>query len=123
MTFILIIYFIISGIEMYEYLSTISNWQLYILIERGNLFYEMMSDNIIEILFAWCKEIRSYATPYYFLKLLIYENHLRNLKLQISANTEKNRLTRKGHQSLRWSQLKCLRSRDYLFFAGLLLFT
>ena len=60
--------------KLLQYLSTIDNWRLYEARERGLLLYELKSDNIIEIVFAWCKEARAYATPYYVLFQIVLDN-------------------------------------------------
>ena len=59
---------------MLQYLNNIPNWELYKAIDRGNILYEIKSDNLIEIAWAWLKDCRSYVTPFYVLKTLLYKN-------------------------------------------------
>jgi hypothetical protein len=59
---------------MLAYLSKIKNWELYKAVNLGCTLHEMRCDNIVEIFFSWCKEARTYCTPYYFLKYLLLQN-------------------------------------------------
>ena len=67
---------------MYKYLSTIKNWQKYVAIERGILFYEMQSDNIVEIIFSFLKEARAFVSPFY----VLYNSILDIIKLMLSMH-------------------------------------
>ena len=73
---------------MTKYLSKIANWAGYIAFEKGILLYEMKSDNIIEIVFSWLKEARSYIYPYFVTRQIIFENIKRIITLRKSAQTE-----------------------------------
>lgn len=73
---------------MYIYLQSIENWQKYKAINRGNLLYEMSSNNIAEQPFSWMKESRTLVTPYYVLKSFVIETMERINELHQSAMTE-----------------------------------
>ena len=66
--------YFIAGTKLFNYLSKIENWRLYEAKQRGLVLYEFKSDNIIEIMFSWCKQARTYSTPYYVLFHIIFDN-------------------------------------------------
>ena len=71
------IYFYYSVIEssckpMYEYLSKLNNWQLYQAVDTGHMLYDWKSDNIVEAIFAWCRETR-FLNPYMFVKKFLVD--------------------------------------------------
>ena len=80
-----------KGAAMAAYLSEIDqDWQLYKAIERGNLIYEMNSDNLVESAFSWLLESRSYATASYLLEAIMNENIKRNMKLYEEVKNNEN---------------------------------
>ena len=58
---------------MYDYLNRIKNWQKYVALERGNVLYEVNSDNIVEIVFSFCKEARAFVSPFYVIYKIILD--------------------------------------------------
>ena len=66
---------------MYEYLNGIENWQVYKVVEKGNMLFNMKSDNIVEGIMSWILECR-YLSPLYFIKAIM---------LQIYEHIEKQR--------------------------------
>mmetsp|Transcript_18493 Transcript_18493/g.26856 ORF Transcript_18493/g.26856 Transcript_18493/m.26856 type:complete len:397 (+) Transcript_18493:530-1720(+) len=57
---------------MYEYLSKLNNWQLYQAVDTGHMLYDWKSDNIVEAIFAWCRETR-FLNPYMFVKKFLVD--------------------------------------------------
>lgn len=56
-----------NGEQTKKYLSEIHGiWQLYRVIDRGNVIYEMKSDNIVEGAFSWARELRHISSAYFF---------------------------------------------------------
>ena len=76
------------GSEMVEYLENAENWAGYLAFEKGLILYEMKSDNIIEIVFSWLKEARSFITPYFVTFSIINENIKRIDDLRKSLDKE-----------------------------------
>ena len=70
-----------KGEQMKKYLEEIPNWQLYKAILNGNIIYGMTSDNLVEQVFSWLSEARSYVTPYYLLSYIVTENIARLSKI------------------------------------------
>jgi hypothetical protein len=52
---------------MYDYLCGIENWQLYKVVERGNMVFDMKSNNIVEQTMNFLLEARE-MSPYYFIR-------------------------------------------------------
>lgn len=71
-----------KGEKMFKYLEKVSNWQLYKAIKRGNIIYGINSDNLVEIIFSWLREARSYVTPYYILSYIMMQNVDRLMTIQ-----------------------------------------
>jgi hypothetical protein len=52
---------------MYDYLCNIENWQVYKVIERGNMIFNMKSNNIVEQTMNFLLDARE-MSPYFFIK-------------------------------------------------------
>lgn len=53
------------GAAAATYLTAIPNWQLYRIVEKHAVLYELKSDNLVEGMFATLKEARCQASPIY----------------------------------------------------------
>jgi hypothetical protein len=63
-----------KGYKLATFLESITNWRLFEAIERGNILYEMKTNNLVEGVFSWLEEVRSFATPYYIICSLMKLN-------------------------------------------------
>jgi hypothetical protein len=59
-----------DGILVHDYLEKVENWQLYIVIEAGNVLHCFRSNNLSEAVFAWTKEARL-LSPYLCIKKIL----------------------------------------------------
>jgi hypothetical protein len=71
--------------EIADYLMQITNWQLYQVIARGNVVYEIKSDNIVEGVFSWCKEERALDSACFFTQAMFMSNAERLIDLKATA--------------------------------------
>ena len=55
---------------MHKYLTEADRWQLYLAIESGHMLYDWKIDNIVEQIFAWCRDER-FMNPYMFIKKFV----------------------------------------------------
>jgi hypothetical protein len=57
---------------MFTYLDNADRWQLYLALESGRMLYDWKSDNIVEHIFAWCRNAR-FLNPFMFIKHVVTE--------------------------------------------------
>ena len=82
----------------FEYFKDEKNWFIHEVIKTGNKIYDMKSDNIVECVMGWIKDIRL-DSSYYFLKDMID-------KIYVHINQQKETAINSNELLLPWFQEK-----------------